>query len=255
MTTINPPTSNASSLWGTKYGVLTPATNLTVEDELWSMRVPGATIATARIVIDQVQWREPQDLEKFVQGVQQRIPDAITHVMQAQPDALVLGISISVLWGGLQGNDALKAKVKADTGLALFTPVDAIAAALKAIGVQRVGVVTPYPQLADAPVRAFFEEIGIAVLSQRSLRAGSATAIGEIPPAEVRQALRDAAVPGAQALVTLGTDLKISRIAAQAEDWLGLPTVAVNAATWWFALRGMGLKAQLDGWGSLLRDH
>ena len=32
-------------------------------------------------------------------------------------------------------------------------------------------------------------------------------------------------------LTTLGTDLKISRIAAQAEDWLGLPTVAVNAAT------------------------
>ncbi len=245
----------ADGIWGVKFGLLTPATNLTVEDEYWSMRVPGATLATARIVIDQVQWQAPGDLAVFVQGVEKRIPDAITHVMQAQPDALVLGISISVLWGGLAGNEALKAKVKADTGLQLFTAVDALIAGLAALGANKIGVVTPYPQLADQPVADFFASIGVEVLAQKSLRAGSATAIGEIPPPQLRQAMKDAAVPGAQAIVALGTDLKISRIAAQAEDWLGLPSVAVNAATWWLALRGMGVRAQLEDWGALLRAH
>lgn len=242
-------------IWGVKFGVLTPATNLTVEDEYWSMRVDGATISTARIVIDQVDWRVPDDLGKFVAGVKNRIPDAISHVMQAKPDALVLGISISVLWGGLKGNEELKARVKADTGLQLFTAVDAIIAGLAAIGAKRVAVVTPYPELADQAVNAFFDEIGATVLSQKSLRARSAQAIGEIPPADMRQAMKDAKVPGAEAIVTLGTDLRISRIAAQAEDWLGLPTIAVNAATWWLALRGMGVPARLTDWGVLLRDH
>ena len=242
-------------IWGVKFGLLTPATNLTVEDEYWSMRVDGATISTARIVIDQVDWRAPEDLGRFVDGVKKRIPDAITRVMQAKPDALVLGISISVLWGGLKGNEELKARVKADTGLTLFTAVDAIVAGLAALGAKRVGVVTPYPQLADKAVSDFFSEIGVTVLAQKSLRATSASAIGEIAPADIRQAMRDANVPGAQAIVTLGTDLKISRIAAQAEDWLGLPTVAVNAATWWLALRGMGVQARLDDWGVLLREH
>ena len=242
-------------IWGVKFGLLTPATNLTVEDEYWSMRVDGATISTARIVIDQVDWRAPEDLRKFVDGVKNRIPDAITRVMQAKPDALVLGISISVLWGGLKGNEEIKARVKADTGLTLFTAVDAIVAGLAALGAKRVGVVTPYPQLADKAVSDFFSEIGVTVLAQKSLRATSASAIGEIAPADIRQAMRDANVPGAQAIVTLGTDLKISRIAAQAEDWLGLPTVAVNAATWWLALRGMGVRARLDDWGVLLREH
>lgn len=242
-------------IWGVKFGLLTPATNLTVEDEYWSMRVDGATISTARIVIDQVDWRAPEDLRKFVDGVKNRIPDAITRVMQAKPDALVLGISISVLWGGLKGNEALKARVKADTGLELYTAVDAIIAGLGAIGAKRVAVVTPYPELADQAVNAFFDDIGVEVLAQKSLRAASASAIGEIAPAQLRQAMTDARVPGAEAIVTLGTDLKISRIAAQAEDWLGLPTIAVNAATWWLALRGMGVRAQLDDWGFLLRDH
>lgn len=248
-------TTTGDGIWGVKFGLLTPATNLTVEDEYWSMRVPGATLATARIVIDQVQWQQPGDLATFVQGVERRIPDAIAHAMQCQPDALMLGISISVLWGGLDGNEALKAKVKADTGLQLFTAVDALVAGLAAIGAKRVGVVTPYPQLADKPVADFFTSIGVEVLAQKSLRAPSATAIGEIPPAQLRQALKDAAVPGVQALVALGTDLKISRIAAQAEDWLGLPSVAVNAATWWLALRGMGVRAQLPDWGVLLREQ
>ena len=248
-------TGSTDGAWGVKFGLLTPATNLTVEEEYWSMRVDGATISTARIVIDQVDWRAPEDLAKFVEGVKKRIPDAVTHVMQAKPDALVLGISISVLWGGRQGNDALKARVKADTGLELFTAVDALIAGLEVIGARRVGVVTPYPQLADQAVRNFFDDIGIEVLAQKSLRANSASAIGEIPPAQLRQAMKEANVPGAQAIVTLGTDLRISRIAAEAESWLCLPTLAVNAATWWLALRGMGVRARLDGWGSLLRDH
>jgi maleate isomerase len=247
--------TSVDSLWGVKFGLLTPATNLTVEDEYWSMRVDGATLATARIVIDQVDWRAPEDLAKFVAGVEKRIPDAIAHVQQAKPDALVLGISISVLWGGVRGNEALKARVKAATGLPLFTAVDALIAGLGTLSAKRIAVVTPYPQLADQAVRDFFGEIGVEVLTQTSLRAQSASAIGEIPPAQLRQAVKDANVPGAQAIVTLGTDLKISRIAAVAEDWLGLPTLAVNSATWWLALRGMGVRTRLDGWGSLLRYH
>lgn len=241
--------------WGVKLGVLTPATNLTVEDEFWSMRVPGATIATARIIIDQVEWKVPDDLARFVEGVKKRIPDAITHVRQVRPDALVLGISISVLWGGTKGNDELKARVLADTGLQMYTAVDALIAAVRTLGVSAVGVVTPYPELADAKVVEFFDEIGVKVLAQKGLRAASSDAIGEIPAAEMRTALRDVAVPGAEALVTLGTDLKISRLAAQAEGWLGPPSIAVNAATWWYALRRSDIDTRLEGWGTLLGEH
>ncbi|MEM9202162.1 MAG: arylmalonate decarboxylase [Actinomycetota bacterium] len=241
--------------WGTKFGVLTPATNLSVEDELWSMRVPEATIATARIIIDQVKWTTPDDLRKFVEGVRKRIPDAADHAVAVEPDALILGISISVLWGGLAGNESIKQAIQQQTGLDLYTAVDAAQAALGVFGASRIGVVTPYPELADAKVVDFFREIGVDVVAQKGLRATSARSIGEIPASELRSALRDVCVPGVEAIVTLGTDLKVAAVAAQAEGWLGVPTAAVNTALWWYALRTRGIAAQIQGWGSLMSEH
>lgn len=244
-----------SQNWGRKVGVLTPATNLTVEEELWSMRVPGTTLATARIEIAQVQWQAPADLRTFVHGVVAAIPAAIAQVAQAAPDILLLGISISVLWDGLAGNAALKAQARAASGLELITPVDALAQALRLLGATRIGVVTPYPELADAKVVEFFGALGVTVLAQRGLRCRSALAIGEVAAAPIRQAFAEVCVPGVDALVQLGTDLKGGRVGAQAEAELGVPVLCVNPTTWWHALRSLGIGATIDGWGALLAGH
>ena len=241
--------------WGKKIGLLTPATNLTVEDELWSMRAEDVTIATARIVIDQVDWKTEKDLERFVLGVAERLPETTARVMQAQPDGLLLGISSSNLWGGVKTNTEMKARAKRDTGLELTTPVDAMIEGLDVFKARRIGVVTPYPELADAQVVSFFKEIGVDVVAQKGLRCKSARDIGQVPPSVMRKALRSVCVQGVEALVTLGTDLKISRVAAEAERWLGLPVLAVNATTWWCALRHQGVSARLPGWGMLLEEH
>ncbi|HEY1016484.1 MAG TPA: hypothetical protein VGE07_27485 [Herpetosiphonaceae bacterium] len=241
--------------WGRKIGVLTPATNLTVEEELWSMRQPGATLATARIVIEQVQWREPADLRRFVEGVVAAIPAAAAQAAQAAPDLLLLGISISVLWDGLGGNQALKARIREQTGLELVTPVDALERALRLFGAAKIGVVTPYPELADGKVVEFFAELGVEVLAQRGLRCRSSLEIGEVAAEPIRQAFAEVCVPGVEALVQLGTDLKAGRVGAQAEAELGVPVICVNPATWWHALRSLGISAPIEGWGALLARH
>ena len=45
------------------------------------------------------------------------------------------------------------------------------------------------------------------------------------------------------------------RLAAAAEMWLGKPVIAINTATYWYALRDYGIKDMIDGWGSLLSQH
>jgi maleate isomerase len=55
--------------------------------------------------------------------------------------------------------------------------------------------------------------------------------------------------------VQVGTNLSILRLADEAERWLGKPVIAINAATWWHALRTNGINDQIQGCGSLLRDH
>ena len=241
--------------WGLKIGVLTPATNLTVEEELWSMRVRGVTQATARIVIDTVDWTAPDGIEKFVKNVNERLPETAARVMQAQPDVLLLGISSSNLWGGLKSNDAIKAAIRDQTGLEMVTPVDAIVRIAHLYSVRRIGVVTPYPEAADARVVEFFSEFGVEVVAQKGLRMTSPVAIGEVSEATLRAALTEVCRPGIDALFQLGTDLKMARVAAQAEGWLGKPTISVNTATWWHALRSSGISEQIEGWGDLLANR
>jgi maleate isomerase len=45
------------------------------------------------------------------------------------------------------------------------------------------------------------------------------------------------------------------RLAAQAEEWIGKPVIAVNAATYWHALRSHGIADRIPGCGRLLEEH
>lgn len=241
--------------WGLKVGVMTPGTNLTVEEEFWSMRVRDATMATARIVIDEVDWTQPNGLEKFVKAVNARLPETAKRVAQVAPDILTVGISSSNLWGGLAGNDDIKKKIEHETGIPVVTPVDAVVKIAALYGVRKIGVITPYPEVADEKIVAFFAEFGVEVVAQKGLRITSPLKIGEVPPEVLIDALRQVDVPEAEAFFQLGTDLRFARIAAEAETWLGRPTVSINTATWWHTLRSAGNTRQLTGWGNLFAEH
>jgi maleate isomerase len=44
------------------------------------------------------------------------------------------------------------------------------------------------------------------------------------------------------------------RLAAFAEKWLNKPVIAINAATYWHALRANGITDKVHGFGRLLED-
>jgi maleate isomerase len=47
----------------------------------------------------------------------------------------------------------------------------------------------------------------------------------------------------------------MAELAAAAEAWLVKPVVAINTATYWYALRQYGIKDRIPRWGSLLAEH
>jgi maleate isomerase len=56
------------------------------------------------------------------------------------------------------------------------------------------------------------------------------------------------------AIVQIGTNLSMVRLAAAAEMWLGKPVIAINTATYWHALRANGIADRMDGFGRLLAE-
>ena len=56
------------------------------------------------------------------------------------------------------------------------------------------------------------------------------------------------------AIIQVGTNLSMVRLAAAAEMWLGKPVIAINTATYWHALRQNGIPDKIPGLGRLLED-
>ena len=86
------------------------------------------------------------------------------------------------------------------------------------------------------------------------MRAPSWTGIAQIPETRCREVLRALDGPDVDAIIQVGTNLSMMRLAAEAEDWLGKPVIAINTATYWHALRANGLSDRIQGFGRLLAE-
>ena len=79
------------------------------------------------------------------------------------------------------------------------------------------------------------------------------------PQNDEQRRLRDAILEvnkgKVDAVVQVGTNLAMAKVAAMAEFWLDKPVLAINTATYWYALRYNNIKDKVYGWGKLLAEH
>lgn len=242
--------------WRMKLGVVAPSTNTVVQPEFDAMRPPGVTNHFARIHIPNDPLRGDADFEKLIRTVEDQLLAAVDRVMTCEPGHLIMGMSSETFWGGLDGSERLRERVEARAGVAVTMGSDAARQALARYGaIRRIGVVTPYMPVADAEVRRFFTDCGFEVVRLKGLKCASPVLIAHVSEMELRAAVRAVDGPDVDAVVQVGTNLAMARLAASAELWLEKPVLAINTATYWWALRGNGIDDRIDGFGTLLRDH
>lgn len=241
--------------WRRTFGVIVPSTNTVVEPEFHAMTVPGVTPHTSRIHIHDQVLDSDEAMLRLLEQIRAEIGAAVTRVCTAQPDYMVMGMSAETFWDGVEGNRRFIGQIKEISGLDVATGAEACERALQIFGAKRIGVVTPYQPIGDSNVVKFFEELGFEVAAIRGLKCPSAVAIAHVGEGELREAIREVNTPDVDAVVQCGTNLSMVRLADEAERWLGKPVIAINAATWWMALRDNGITEQLHGFGSLLREH
>jgi maleate isomerase len=166
-----------------------------------------------------------------------------------------MGMSSETFWGGVAGNAGfIERRARRVRSGRLDGGPTACRAALERLGVRRV--LSPYQPIADEKVTGFFEEAGFMVVRFKGLRCPTATSIAEVGEAQLRDVLAEELNgPDVEAIVQVGTNLSMVRLADEAEGWLGKPVLAINAVTLWHALRASGIADQRHGCGSLLREH
>jgi maleate isomerase len=241
--------------WRAKFGVLAPSTNSVVEPDFNRMGVPGVTALFSRIHIYDQDLSSEAQMEKLRVQLDESIDHAIDMVVTAEVDYMVMGMSAETFWDGKAGNEGFKKRISERSGgLKVATGAEGCERALQEYGVRSIGVITPYQANGDVQVQRYFTEIGMDVVALKGLKRPSAVSIAHTTEDELREAILEVNEPGPDAIVQVGTNLSMIRLAAEAERWLHKPVIAINAATWWFALRENGFHDKLYGFGRLLED-
>lgn len=240
-----------------KYAVVAPSTNTSVQPEYEDMRPRGVTNHFSRIAIPDTKVDSDDSFMVMLNNIREATMDAVDVSLSMEPGCVIMGMSAETFWDGAEGADRLHKKMVERTGgIPVIMGSTAVDEAIKAYEtetgpIRRLGILTPYAPVGDANVKRFFEDQGYEVVNIIGLKSPSPMMIAH----ESKQKLKQTAIAvneGVDAIIQCGTNLAFAEVAAMAEFWLEKPVIAINTATYWHALRSMGIMDQKDGFGRLL---
>jgi maleate isomerase len=238
-----------------KFAVIAPSTNTAVQPEFDAMRPRGVTNHFGRILIPNDPVRNDDDFNHLMDNIRREMMNTVDQVMTCEPDYLIMGMSSETFWDGLEGSKRLHERVEQRAGVKVCMGSDASQEALKRYGAKRLGVITPYMPVGDGQVRRFFEDCGFEIVRMKGLKCASPVLIAHVSERELRDAIVEVDGPDVDAVIQVGTNLAMARLAGIAEFWLDKPVLAINTCIYWWALRQNGIDDRIDGFGSLLLKH
>jgi len=239
-----------------KLGIIAPSTNTSVQPEMDAMRPFGVTNHFGRLYIRDDPIKNDDDFNKLMDNIRATMEDAARVVMTCQPDRLVLGMSSETFWNGLEGSNVIARMQEVAGGAPVTTGAEAVRAALTTYGnIRRIAVITPYMPVGDAQVRRFFGDCGFEIVALKGLKCGSPVQIAHVSEKQLRNAIIEVDDSAVEAIVQVGTNLAMARLAGVAEFWIDKPVIAINTAIYWHALRQSGVTDRVPGFGSLLGEY
>jgi maleate isomerase len=250
--------------WRQVLAIIGPSTNTVVQPEMEALRPPGVTNHYRAFHVEDTPL--PLTDAAFhagVAGMSDSLAATLRMAMSCRPHAVLLGISVLSFAGGLPGALALQRQLQEQAGVPVMLGSLALASALQALGalaaqeqrppLRRLALLTPYFPSANQQVARFFNDCGFVVVRDVALQVPHWTAIARVTPEAVDAALLTLQGDDVDAFVQVGTNLPIAGRVAMLEQRLGKPVLAVNVATYWRALRALGIDDTHPEQGCLMQ--
>ena len=239
-----------------RIGIVVPSSNVTVETELPAIlaRHPSAEFSfhSSRMRMQSV---SPAQL-RSMNAQRER---CILELGDAGPEAILYACLVALMSAGPgehQRVESLIAEQLASGGSSTMirSSAGALVEALKAMGANRIALVTPYMRPLAEQVVAYLVAEGIEVTDWRALEVADNIEVGRIPGSRVMAAARSLNLEGADALVISAcVQMPSLGLVQAAEDEFGIPVVSAATAGAFSLLRALHLDVDIPGAGSLLR--
>ncbi|WP_425050843.1 maleate cis-trans isomerase family protein [Psychromarinibacter sp. S121] len=231
-----------------RLGLIVLQVDETIEDDFRRMFPPG----TARLHISRI----PSGAE-LTPGTIAAMEMALPAAAALLPPAVRFNAVAYACTSGttLIGAGRVRDLVQSHTSTASVTdPLTATLAATHALGIRRIGIVSPYIEAVATPIRRAFEADGIEVPVTLSFGEEVESRVARIAPASIRDAAMSlAAQAKLDGLFLSCTNLRTLDVIPELEQALGLPVLGSNLALAWHMARMSGVST--DGLPGRLATH
>jgi maleate isomerase len=172
---------------------------------------------------------------------QETVVRCTRDLLIVEPAAVAYGCTSGSFIRGLAGEAALVAGMVEAGAPRAVTTSGAVIAAVHALGIQKVALVTPYDEAVGAKLRAYLNEAGIEVAAQNDM--GLTGRIWTVPNEVTADLARRTARGGGDAVLLSCTNLRTYDLIASLEQELGVPLLSANQVTMWAVLAAAGVAA------------
>lgn len=234
--------------WRAALGLLVLETDQTVEDEFRAI-LPKEGVALYGARLHNSQTITPETL-----AAMERLIAPTANLLPGAVDLSVVGYACTS--GSLViGEDKVAELVRSVRPKVKVTnPVTAALAALKATGVKRVALLTPYVREINVRMRDAFIQRGLDIPVMGSFNEADDDVVARITPDSLLGAINEIGrSPHCDGVFVSCTSLRVARIAEAAEQAIGKPVTASNHALAWHMLRLAGINETIPGYGRLFR--
>ena len=173
--------------------------------------MPPTARYLARMVIADDPVTSDADFEKQLEAIDKSLEDAVDRVMDAKPNAFILGISALSVWGGtLEWGEDLKRRVRKVAGWDVPVSIasDAVAAGLKAHGIKRkIAIMEPYYPCIEPRLNAVLGAHGYEVVRYCHMRGKSPASYSVLTAQDMIKAARSIDGPDVEAIVAFGDSI------------------------------------------------
>jgi maleate cis-trans isomerase len=228
------------------FGVLIPSTNTTVEVE--SRLLPAAYQAHFGRLMTSTPGRT------FSPSREEDIDYQCRLLGTAKVALLILAQTSASLFAD-DYDEVTTRRMSEAAGVPAVTSAQAVGRAVRALGVRRIAIVSPYlDEINERAGHYFAAKHGLEAVALEGFGATDSYAIGQLGPENARNAFARIDRPEIGVFVVPGGNFPTMTSIAQWECEFGKPVVTTNQASFWAMLRFFGTGDRIPGFGRLLEE-
>src|SRR5262249_7306965 len=229
-----------------RIGLLVPSSNTTVEPEFYRALPANVTLHTARLFLTEL---TQEAILKLVEDLETRSG----LLASADVDVILLGATAPSFLKGAGYDREVMSRIERATGRAATTTSTALLRALRVLDAKRIVLGSAYTEKVNAIAQNFLEANGFKVVAAGGLGIVDNLAVGRLGPESAYDLARAAGSVDADAVVLACTNWRSMDVIERLERELGKPVLSTTQVSVWDALRLVGYRGEVSGYGRLLR--